>query len=140
MGLISSAIFSGAASTFAFIAGSFSQAANAAPSRRTFGPKAHIHPKPRGRRSSGGIGTRSTGVPCWSAFREGMTGRSAASPASIRRISAERARSLADSQFFASPRCAGEIAAETETATSARTSGTRAAAGPATRRTTAFTR
>jgi hypothetical protein len=62
IGPITSAIRSGAASTLARIIGSFSHSANAAPSCLTYGPRAHIQPNPRGRRSSGGAAARATGA------------------------------------------------------------------------------
>jgi hypothetical protein len=137
IGAIRCAILSGAASTLACIAGSSSHAANAAPFPRTSGPKLHIQPKPRGRRASGVIGSRSAGENSRFAtggFRIRVSSRS---PASIRRISAESARSRVRNQPCATSRNTGEISRSGD---GARIRHARSATGRATRRTTAFTR
>jgi hypothetical protein len=78
----------------------FSHAVNACPSRRTFGPKAHIQPNPRGRRSFGEAATGLTGAfASRVALRASPAGQADVSPASMRRISAESARSLVVIQF-----------------------------------------
>jgi hypothetical protein len=139
-GPISPAIRSGAASTFALIQGSFSNSANAAPSPRTFGPKAHIQPKPRGRRSSGGIACCIGRASSTFETDGARTAAPSVSPASIRRISADSARNLADIQPCAIPRSTGEIGSRAEASTAPGPDRARSATGRATRRTTAFTR
>jgi hypothetical protein len=140
IGPTSRAIRSGAASTIAFMQGSFSHAANACPSRRTFGPKAHIHPNPRGRRSSGGTRSRSAAAFAPVAGSDVRPRPSSGVPASMRRISAESARNLADIHPFTSARSTGGIDPDAAGETSAGNGRTRSAAGRATRRTIAFTR
>jgi hypothetical protein len=85
---------SGAARTFARIAGSLSHSANAAPSARTFGPKSHIQPNPRGRRATSATASPDAAPSPRAATGRARTGASSRSPASIRRISAESDRSL----------------------------------------------
>jgi hypothetical protein len=136
------AIVSGAAENLACIAGSPSHAMNAAPSRRTSGSSAHIHPNPRGSRASGGSNPRSPRAPSprESLWRDRRPGRSSSSPVSIRRMTVESARSLARIQSRAAPRSTGEIACALGAEAPAAIRRTRSATGRATRRTTAFTR
>jgi hypothetical protein len=134
IGAIARTICSGAAWIRAYIAGSPSHAANAAPPSRKVGSNAHIQPNPRGRRCSGAApsGTARASTP--RAAPGARTGRSSGSPASMRRISADSARSLADIQPVANPRGTGEIGR------SAVAAHVRPAADRTTRRTTAFAR
>jgi hypothetical protein len=137
MGPISRAMRCGAASTIARAAGAFSHSTNAAPFLGTSGPKAHIHPNPRGRHSSGGTAPRTAGMASHVAPVGARTTRPGFSPASIRRISAESARSRADSHRRGRPRITGEIAISGALPRAPRVC---SAAGRATRRRIAFTR
>jgi hypothetical protein len=145
IGPISRAISSGAANTLARIAGSLSHAANACPSRRTFGPSAHIHPNPRGRRSAmaEAAGRIEPDAHAATTPRRPCAAGSGVSPASMRRSRIDMARSLAEIQLRASPRSTGDtggIGSSPGSAAARALHSTRAAAGLVTRRTTAFTR
>ncbi len=137
IGEIARAIACGAASTFACVAGSLSQSANAAPACRIVGSTAHIQPNPRGKRASAGTARRSLETSPAAASRQDGTGKSGRSPASMRRVSADSARSLPRIQSRVVRRNSPEIVSG---ATPAGTPRARAAAVPTTRRTTAFAR
>jgi hypothetical protein len=136
IGAITRAISSGADSTNSRIAGPLSKAANAAPSRRTSGEKPHIQPNPRGRRSSGGKSPRSGGTDA--ASRRERSGKVTVSPAASRRVSASSAATRLNIQLRARPRATGATGGVA--VPSAGAACTRPNPGPATRRTTAFTR
>jgi hypothetical protein len=137
IGPISGAIRSGAARIIAWVAGAFNHAANACPSRRTFGPKAHIQPNPRGRRCSGGATSRVTRASTPLGANEPRTGGASVSPARMRPVNTESARTLAAIHARARPRNTGEIDAGASTLIDGRAC---SAAGRVTRRTIAFTR
>jgi hypothetical protein len=140
MGEITRAISAGASITFAFIQGSSSHAAKACPASCMLGSRAHIHPNPRGSRSSVGIGLRIAGPSARFAARAPRSFGFNVSPASMRRVSAESARSLACIQPRAKARSTGETGAVCAVAAGTGALRIRSATGPATRRTTAFTR
>ncbi len=104
---ISRAICVGAASTFAFIAGSLSHSAKARPSRRTVGPHARSHPNPRGSRYE--LIIKALATCAYSRLRSVGSCLSNRSPTSMRRNSAETAANLVDIQPCMRPRNAGEI-------------------------------
>jgi hypothetical protein len=83
------------------------------------GDQSHIQPNPRGRHSSRAPAVRTTGaaVATAAALHRGVFENAGSSPASMRRISAETARNLAEIQPCASRRSAGVIAPSDEAGT-----------------------